>query len=98
MSNNRKSRKPNISSQALERARRELYHDDTTGVESSAETTTAEGVVEKVAVPRSRKRMVTIEDLKKEYGHVIADLRSMGILAALLFIGMIVFSMVIGSL
>lgn len=95
MSSRKKTRKPNVSSQALERARRELYGEPTP-TENEVEDAVAEQKVEVVAKKVvNTRRAVTIEDLKAEYGHVIADLTSMGTLSGILFVAMIVVSLLL---
>jgi hypothetical protein len=89
----KKGRKPNISSQALERARAELSHEG--NVATATEDTTPDVVREskpRQQVVRSFKRTMTREELSQEYGYVIQDLRSMAILALILFVGMIAVS------
>ena len=52
----------------------------------------AEFVAERLANPT---KVVTAEDLRADYGFVIKDLRNMGILAALLFIALIIVSVLL---
>ena len=52
----------------------------------------AEFVAERLANPT---KVVTEEDLRADYGFVIKDLRNMGILAAVLFIALIIVSLVL---
>lgn len=52
----------------------------------------AEYVAERLANPT---KVVTAEDLRADYGFVIKDLRNMGLLAAALFIALIVVSLVL---
>lgn len=89
----KKGRKPNISSQALERARAELALED--DVIAAEETSSSEEIKEskpKQQVVRSFKKTMTREELSQEYGYVIQDLRSMAILALILFVGMVAVS------
>lgn len=89
----KKGRKPNISSQALDRARAELALEG--HVDVTAEETPKERVTEskpKQQVVRSFKKTMTRDELSQEYGYVIQDLRSMAILALILFVGMVAVS------
>ena len=52
----------------------------------------AEFVAERLANPT---KVVSEEDLRADYGFVIKDLRNMGILAAVLFIALIIVSLVL---
>ncbi len=99
----KKNRKTNVSSEALERARRELY-----GVSgpTSEDGEPADKPENRPAAPTrkvygagvSRARTISVEELAEEYNYVIADLRSMGVLAAILFVGMVVVSLLIDQL
>lgn len=99
----KKVKKPNISLQALERARQELYGEESTS-DSGATMPTPENAkttaqTVKAATRASKSRhALTIEDLKAEYGHVINDLRSMALLAISLFIGMVIVSLVLNQI
>ena len=84
----KKDRKPNISTQALERARAELAGTVAPATPSPAPTTSKRDGGQQQVV-RSFKRTMTREELSHEYGYVLADLQSMGILALILFVGMI---------
>jgi hypothetical protein len=85
------SRNANISAQALERARTELAQNKTANTLS----TPAGKKDGSQQVVRSFKKMMTREELSQEYGYVLQDMQSMAILAACLFIGMIVVSVAI---
>jgi hypothetical protein len=85
MSKQRKSTAPNIPAQSLARARAELAGtivapalDDLPNPEAPA--------------PKKGKNyhLITTEDLKHEYVYVVNDIRNMAILAALLFVAMVV--------
>jgi hypothetical protein len=54
---------------------------------SEPEELTAAEVAERLSNPT---KIVTVEQLREQYGYVLADLRSMGLLAGLLFVAMIV--------
>lgn len=98
-------RKPNLSQAALERAKRELSE---SGIDVSELTVKAD-VATKTSTPtpkqpsqqqvvRSKKTMMTKEELATEYGYVLTDLRNMGTLAGILFVTMIVVSLLINQL
>lgn len=95
----KKNRRTNVSSEALARARQELY-----GVAvapeaaSDEEEAPAAPVRQSYATASSRARALSVEQLADEYSYVIADLRSMGILAGILFVGMVVVSLLIDQL
>lgn len=57
-----------------------------------AGTLGGEYVAERLANPT---KLVTEDDLRADYGFVIRDLRNMGILAAGLFIALVIFSLVL---
>ncbi|NDJ86496.1 MAG: hypothetical protein GYB66_11460 [Chloroflexi bacterium] len=113
MSKKKTKRRPNVSSQALERARRELYgggtapavtaesDEDATDKSAKAHAISQKSPDKKPAPTYrvgSQKHVMSRDELAGEYGYVIADLRSMGILAALLFVAMIVVSLLIEQL
>lgn len=106
MSKRKSKKKPNLSAAVLERARREIYGG--TGEDVAEETT--DDVAQKVDTPEKakrekpkvtvssggyQKRMLNSAELAQEYHYVIADLRSMAILAGILFVGMIVVSLLV---
>ena len=57
-----------------------------------AGTLDGEYVAERLANPT---KIVTEDDLRADYGFVIKDLRNMGILAAALFVALVLFSLVL---
>jgi hypothetical protein len=106
MSKRKTGKKPNLSAEVLARARREIYGD---GNAAEAEIK-ADDTVNKVAGPEKvkhdkpkvtatssnyQKRMLTSTELAQEYHYVIADLRSMAILAGILFVAMVVVSLLV---
>ncbi len=98
----KKTKKPNISSAALERARREL-HGGSAPVAKTVDTSRqdAKPKAKPLAdsyVVTSKKHGMSKEELAEEYEYVIADLRSMGTLAGVLFIAMVVVSLLIEQL
>lgn len=104
MAKKKSSRKPNLSQEALERAKRELSEsgfaisrvdpikkEELTALKPKSQPSSS-------PVVRSKKTMMSKEELAAEYGYVIADLRNMGALAGLLFIAMVVVSLLIDQL
>jgi hypothetical protein len=85
----KKTRRPNLSQETLERARRELSM-KAPAVETPDNTA-------QPAVPGAVKRAVkrvgaTHEDLSVEYAYVITDLRNMGLLAGAMLIVLVILS------
>ncbi|MBI5931420.1 MAG: hypothetical protein HY862_19080 [Chloroflexi bacterium] len=108
MTKKQQTRKPNVSSEALERARREMAGGapvastptpkpaNQTSVKSS---TSSRSRGDNVVVRSSaKKRMMTQEELSNEYGYVLRDLRSMAVLAFALFVGMVIVSLIINQI
>ena len=97
----KKSRKPNLSQAALERARQELRDGGAVAPDSPALEAQAVPArpVKKEIKPVERvgsiKRTMTRDELASEYGYVIRDLTSMGALAGILFVAMVVVALVI---
>ena len=87
----RKSRRPNLPEETLARARAELY--GPAGVAEPKKTTPATKATPSKRV--EQKTVVSVEDLKSEYIYVISDLRSMGILAGILFVALVIASLII---
>lgn len=88
----KKSRKPNLPQDTLNRARRELY-----GVaveEPKAEPQPADTPKPKPVVQR-RAVLTTEADLRREYAYVISDLRNMAILAGALLVVLVFMSLFI---
>ena len=94
----KKRSRPNISAQTLERARAELESPRDEVVESMKPAADRKKKMANPQVVKSIKRSMTREELSAEYGYVLGDLQSMGLLAALLFILMVVVSLGIESL
>lgn len=93
------TKKPNLPQQTLERARRELAGVDTSATEASADVASrAAARSTSIAATPSRRNVgtaVSIDELREEYSYVIADLRSMGILAAILFVALVIAALVL---
>ena len=103
MSKRKSRKKPNLSADVLERARREIYGGNDTATEAKVETTTVTSSEKpKRTAPKTtvtsgsyQKRMLSSAELAQEYHYVIADLRSMAILAGILFVAMIVVALLV---
>ncbi|MFP4321431.1 MAG: hypothetical protein ACLFTK_03170 [Anaerolineales bacterium] len=101
----KKTSRPNVPKETLARARAELY--GATELTKATDTPPAAGSraaarqqqesasLRKAGPGVATAPAVTIEDLKAEYVYVISDLRNMGILAGLLFVGLIVAATII---
>lgn len=85
----KKSRKPNLPQETLQRARQELYGESP----ETPKIDTAHAVTVKPAGFTSVKRREV--DLRVEYAYVITDLKNMAMLAAGLMIVLVVLSFVI---
>lgn len=106
-SKSKSRKKPNLSADVLERARREVYGGDSgaSKVEKTIEAVSESDAPVKTKREKSKttvssggyqqKRMLTSAELAEEYHYVIADLRSMAILAGILFVAMIVVSLIV---
>jgi len=89
----KKSRKPNLPQDTLERARRELYGaaavEEAKPVPQATETPRAKPVVQRRAV------LTNEADLRREYAYVLSDLRNMAVLSAGLLAVLLVLSLFI---
>lgn len=94
MAKKKTDRRPNISNEALERARRELYGLEAPPVETSP-ASARPNKKPATYVVSSIKQTMTRDELAAEYGYVLRDLRSMGALAGVLFIGMVVVALLL---
>lgn len=87
----KRNRKPNLPKETLARARAELYGDaappQAEETKSSSQSSVTRSGAKKSSIAPAAA--VTVDDLRAEYIYVITDLRSMGILAAILFIGLV---------
>lgn len=92
---------PNISQDALARARAELYGDDIPVedddvIEVQAPKRMAkQNQADEQFVYSSTKRTMTRDELAAEYGYVLRDLTSMAILAAILFAVLVAVSLIV---
>jgi hypothetical protein len=85
----KKTRRPNLSKETLERARREMsMANQVVETPASGEQPAAPGAA-KAAVKRP---VTTHEDLSVEYAYVITDLRNMAALAATMMIILVILS------
>ncbi len=82
----KKSKRVNISQESLDRARREASGE----IVIARPPVAAKASESKRTTPMEAVRKTSPEDLAAEYTYVISDLRSMGLLAASLFGGLIV--------
>lgn len=112
----KKRRKPNLSNEALERARRELRGEGEAPESQQAEKPAPNPAIKTEVAPiaatpkpkapptprpepvQGTKRTMSRQELATEYGYVINDLSSMGVLALILFIAMIVVSLLIDQI
>lgn len=85
----RKTNRPNVSAEALERARREMY-----AVPAEPEATAATATVTAPA-PRKMVMVPRVVNLREEYAYVLKDLRNMAILAAALMVVLTIMSLFI---
>jgi len=91
MARKKTSRRPNISQEALDRARREASGQPYVPPAPQPESAPARSG----KAPAAEVRKTTAEDLAAEYAYVLTDLRSMGTLALALFAVLIVLSFII---
>lgn len=102
----KKSKRPNLPQETLERARAELRGDVSPSTLPAPPDMSSVGVqaVPKVVTPMKPKRgqaalgvrrIPSIEELITEYGYVLHDLRNLAILAAVLLAGIIIASFVL---
>ncbi len=90
----KKTTRPNLPQETLERARRELAQGGVLVDEQPVRPTEAGQPVAAVAAPRP-KRPLYQADLRTEYAYVINDLRNMATLAAAFMIVLVALSFVI---
>ena len=103
----RKRSRPNLPQETLARARAELYGEEEAA--KIAEKEAEEAAARPAPKPKTRKTYkggvvterevlpaaTSVEELRDEYVYVLADLRSMGILAGVLFVGLVVVSLIL---
>jgi hypothetical protein len=85
----KKTRRPNLSQETLERARREMNRTSQV-VETPADK--AQPAAPGTAKPVVRRTATTEADLSVEYAYVITDLRNMAVLAATMMIVLVILS------
>ncbi|MFC1959955.1 hypothetical protein ACFLYO_04525 [Chloroflexota bacterium] len=86
----KKQKQANISQEALDRARREAAGEILVSPAATATQKAKDGKVEAAQIQKT-----SIQDLEKEYDYVMVDLRSMAILAAVLFVGLVALAFII---
>jgi len=89
----KKSRKPNLPQDTLERARRELY--GAAAVEEAKPTPQATETPRAKPVVQRRAVLTNEADLRREYAYVLSDLRNMAVLSAGLLAVLLVLSLFI---
>ncbi len=111
MARNKKSKRPNLPQETLERARAELRGEvfetsngeavETTPVRPVAKSKVA-AAPQLAAKPRRAstvgRRVPTVEELLTDYRYVLRDLRNLAILAASLFVAIVVISFVLAHI
>jgi len=110
MARNKKSKRPNLPQETLERARAELRGDtyiapiEDEDAAPSAITTAAKAKPSaasvqinrvKRAAAQSVRRIPSIEDLLTEYHYVLRDLRNLAVLAGVLLVAILALSLVL---
>ena len=92
MARKKASSRPNLPQEVLDRARREASGE--IAYQSTASMAESKGKKKNKGSKTAAAPVVqtTVEDLSKEYAYVITDLRNMGILAAALFLILIIMS------
>ena len=96
----KKSKRPNLSQETLERARAELRGERpepvAEGAPANGSTAVAAPAKPKTTTKRAAnpslatRRVPSISELIEEYGYVLKDLRNLAILAAILLIAIVV--------
>lgn len=88
----RKTNRPNVSQDALDRARREMY-----AVPAEPEAAANVPAVSDAAAHAPRKMVMVprVVNLREEYAYVLQDLRNMAILAAALMVVLTIMSLFI---
>lgn len=84
----KKTRRPNLPQETLERARREL---NMAGPSVEAIKTT-ESALPAAAAAHKAQRMVSHTDLRSQYAYVLNDLRNMAMLAGVLLLVLVALS------
>lgn len=91
--------RPNIPQDTLNRARQQAGMAAEAPAPAAEKPAASKAPVAKSSAVRNRQQaarpVATIEDLAKEYAYVTNDLRSMAILAAVLFVGLIALALVL---
>lgn len=88
----KKTRRPNLPQETLERARREMA---ISGAIEIAETPKAAAEAAQPAAVKPKRAFVPHHDLRTEYAYVMNDLRNMAVLAATFMVVLVALSFVI---
>jgi hypothetical protein len=91
----KKTRRPNLPQETLERARREMAQGGIVIEQPIAGAGEAVAKPKTVAGPRKMFSLTTEADLRNQYAYVLLDLKNMALLAAGLIAVLIVLSFVI---
>lgn len=87
----KRTTKPNLPQETLERARRELYGTISAAPAAAPGEAAPSQPASLGAVPVRKPRPITV-DLRQEYAYVVSDLKNMGMLAAVLLSILVVLS------
>lgn len=113
MARNKKSKRPNLPQETLERARAELRgdtyiaSDDDENDSPAAAAVSTRAKVSPVSVQANKvrraasqtvRRIPNLQDLLAEYHYVLRDLRNLAILAGVLLVAIVVMSFVLGGI
>ncbi len=91
----KKRRNPNLSQAALERARAELYANGEVPASAAPTPMVERKPAARPVATKITKSVLTIDDLREEYGYVLVDLRNMALLAGFLFVALVVAALVL---
>jgi hypothetical protein len=98
----KKTKRPNLSQETLERARAELRGDRSEPVAVAEKVSANGGPAVAAAKPKratapnlATRRIPSIEELIKEYSYVLKDLRNLAILAIVLLLAIVVAAVVL---
>ena len=95
----KKSKRPNLSQETLERARAEMRGEPVQVAEAvpveMGQAPASKPKVKKTGIGLATRHIPTLDELLNEYAYVLVDLRNMLILAAVLFAVIIVAAIVL---
>lgn len=100
MAKSKSYRKPNISRETLERARAEIKGgvapaESAVVAAGSSAAAVAKPKAARPAIQTANRRIPSVEELKEEYKYVLKELRSLLILAGVLFLFIIVTALIL---